>query len=183
MIRISCPNTRIPPFASRSCLSRVSAHGRQQWLMAVLLCLVLLGLLLAPLSQAAPPGMMVKATSHDFATLVTRLEQAIEDHDMGLVTRASASKGAANRGVTIPGNMVIGVYRNDFAVRMLNASVPAGIEAPIRFYLTENDDGTTTLSYRRPSAVFAPFESAELDAMATELDAIFAAIADQAVAD
>ncbi|WP_112055513.1 DUF302 domain-containing protein [Onishia taeanensis] len=145
--------------------------------------LMLLCLLVPPLSQAAPTGMVVKATPHDFATLVTRLEQAIEDHNMGLVTRASASKGAANRGVTIPGNMVIGVYRNDFAVRMLKASVPAGIEAPIRFYLTENGDGASTLSYRQPSAVFAPYESAELDAMAAELDAIFAAIAEQTVAD
>ena len=76
--------------------------------------------------------------------------------------------------------MVIGVYRNDFAVRMLEASVPAGIEAPLRFYLTENADGTATLSYRAPSAVFKPYGSAELDAMASKLDPIFARIAAQA---
>jgi uncharacterized protein (DUF302 family) len=69
--------------------------------------------------------------------------------------------------------MVVGVYRNDFAVRMLEASVPAGIEAPIRFYMTENPDGTASLTYRMPSAVFAPYESADLDAMAAELDEIW----------
>ena len=42
---------------------------------------------------------------------------------------------------------------------------------------TENADGTTTLTYREPSSVFAPYDNAEIDAMAKELDAIFARIA------
>ena len=90
---------------------------------------------------------------------------------------------ALARGVTIRGNAVIGVYRNDFAVRMLKASVPAGIAAPLRFYLFEREDGAATLVYRTPSAVFAPYGSADLDAMAEELDAVFAAIARAAVSD
>ena len=63
---------------------------------------------------------------------------------------------------------------------MLAASVPAGIEAPIRFYLTENADGTATLSYRRPGVVFAPYfegATADLKVVATELDTIFGQIA------
>ena len=126
------------------------------------------------------PGTQVITTKHDFKTMWDRLEAAIKANKMGLVTRASASFGAANRGVKIPGNAVFGVYRNDFAVRMLEASVPAGIEAPLRFYITENGDGTATLTYRLPSAVFKPYGSADLDAMAKELDAIFAKIAAEA---
>ena len=78
--------------------------------------------------------------------------------------------------------MVLGVYRNDFAVRMLEASIPAGIEAPIRFYVTENADGTASLTYRTPSALFAPYQDGgeALAALAGELDGIFAAIAGQA---
>jgi uncharacterized protein (DUF302 family) len=64
---------------------------------------------------------------------------------------------------------------------MLEASVPSGIEAPFRFYVTENDDGTASLSYRLPSAVFAPYGSAELDAMAGELDQIWQKIVDDTV--
>ncbi len=48
----------------------------------------------------------------------------------------------------------------------------AGIEAPLRFYLTESADGTATLTVQKPSATFAPYGSAELDAMAQELDAL-----------
>lgn len=129
------------------------------------------------------PGAQVIASGKSFADLRAALEAAIAANKMGLVTQASASAGAAGRGVTIPGNMVIGVYRNDFAVRMLKASVPAGIEAPLRFYLTENADGTATLTYRKPSAVFKPYGSADLDAMAAELDTIFASIAAAATSD
>jgi len=141
-------------------------------------------LLAAAPAHAAPEGTVVLATPHGFDTLVARLRQAVADNKMGLVSQASASAGAARRGVTIPGNYVAGVYRNDFAVRMLKASVPAGIEAPIRFYVTAEDDGTASLRYRPPSVVFAPYDDGgtALDDLAQELDVIFATIAKQAVA-
>jgi uncharacterized protein (DUF302 family) len=66
---------------------------------------------------------------------------------------------------------------------MLSASVAAGIEAPIRFYVTENSDGTATLSYKRPSFAFAPYLDEggnALRLLAAELDHIFARIADLA---
>jgi len=132
--------------------------------------------------NAAPyPGTEIRKTGFGFGALRSRLEAAIGKRGMFVVTSASASAGAKSRGLTIPGNLVIGVYRNDFAVRMLEASVPAGIEAPLRFYLTENADGTATLTYRRPSAVFAPYGSAALDKMAAELDLIWSKIVADAI--
>ncbi|MET4735607.1 uncharacterized protein (DUF302 family) [Thalassospira sp. MBR-102] len=126
------------------------------------------------------PGTVSIKSPHPFADLRARLEQAVEANGFVVVTRASASGGAAARGVEIPGNLVIGVFRNDYAVRMLEASVPAGMEAPLRFYVTENPDGTATLTYRKPTAVFAPYGVAALDAMAAELDPIWEQIARQA---
>jgi len=123
------------------------------------------------------PGFRVIDTPHGYGDLVTKLNGAIKENGMAAVTRASATKGAASLGVTIPGNMVVGVYHPKFAIRMLEASVPAGVEAPLIFYITENADGTASLSYRAPTAVFAPYGSAALDKMAGELDVIFAAIA------
>lgn len=129
---------------------------------------------------APRPGWSVIDTKLSFSALVERLESAVKGEKMGLVTAASASDAAKGAGFTIPGNRVVGVYRNDFARRMLAASVPAGIEAPIRFYVTENPDGTSTLSYKVPSTVFAPYLDEGKDALkslASELDAIFARIA------
>ncbi len=128
-------------------------------------------------------GVLVSKSQKNFKALFNDLDAAVRKHRMGVVSRASASMGAARRGIEIPGNGVYGVFRNDFAVRMLRASVAAGIEAPLRMYVTQNQDGTARLTYRRPSAVFKPYGSDELDAMAGELDIIFAKIAKDAVAD
>ncbi len=115
----------------------------------------------------------VVKTDLSFEALWDSLKEAIKANKMGIVAQACASCANKARGVTIPGNAVVMVYRPDFAVRMLEASVAAGIEAPLRFYLTENPEGTATLTYRKPSAVFAPYKSAKLDEMAKELDAIW----------
>lgn len=130
-------------------------------------------LLCAAAAVAAPPEVRSVSSRHGFDTLVERLRTAIAEQKMGLVAEASASRGAAARGVKIPGNAVLMVFRNDYAVRMLAASVPAGIEAPLRIYVTENADGTASVAYPLPSRVFAPYGSAALDEMARELDPVF----------
>ena len=132
-------------------------------------------------ADSALAGTLTLASPHNFQTLSARVEAAIKAQKMGLVATASASAGAAGRGVKIPGNAVLMVFRNDYAVRMLQASLNAGIEAPIRLYLTENPDGTASLSYRAPSTVFAPYHNAQLDAMAKELDPVFERIVQDAV--
>ena len=115
---------------------------------------------LAPIvafAQSAPalPGTHTVATPYGFDALAARLEKAIEANKMGLVAQASASRGAAARGVKIPGNAVLMVFRNDYAVRMLAASVPAGIEAPLRIYVTEDMDGKTSVSWRANSTRYS----------------------------
>ena len=136
-------------------------------------------------SIAPRAGWAVHDTGQGYAKLLDSLKAAIKAEGMYLVTQAGPTAAAKQRGITIPGNRVLGVYRNDYAVRALATSTAAMIEAPIRFYVTENEDGTATLSYRTPSAVFAPYldeGGAELSAIAAELDAIFAAISARAVA-
>ena len=155
-------------------------------LAAVLAGAVALGASWATAGSLTPrEGWAVHDTPFGYAELLRRLKAAVKAEKMIVVTQAGPTEAARRRGITIPGNRVVGVFRNDFAVRALRASVAAMIEAPIRFYVTENPDGTATLSYKRPSFVFAPYMDeggAELRAVATELDAIFAAIAARAVA-
>ncbi|MCG8669705.1 MAG: DUF302 domain-containing protein, partial [Pseudomonadales bacterium] len=130
-------------------------------------------------------GWQVFNTDIAYTDLVDRLKAAIKEEKMGLVTQASASAGAKGQGFDILGNRVMGVYRNDYARRMLDASMAAGIEAPIRFYIAENEDGGATLAWKTPSFVFAPYmdEGGEnLKELATELDGVFAKIAEKALA-
>lgn len=126
-------------------------------------------------------GMPEFKTSAPFLQAEKNLTKAIRKNKMGLVSKASATHGAAAIGVKIKGNRVFGVYHPRFAVRMLRASIPAGIEAPIRIYLYENADGTATITYKKPSDVFRPYGNPALDKMAAELDTIFAKIVKDAV--
>lgn len=139
---------------------------------------------MAPVAtRAGQPHLVNLPTHHDYKALLERLDRAVSAAQMTVVARASATVGAAQRGLTIPGNAVVMVFRNDFAVRLLAASVSAGIEAPLRFYVTEAADGAATLSYRRPSTVFAPYGVPAVDKIAMELDPIFERIAQDAAGD
>lgn len=145
--------------------------------------LVVFALSLFALSAAASPapreGWSVIETDMAYRELVDRVKEAARANGMAVVTEAGPTEAAAARGVSIPGNRVIGVFNNLFAVRMLAASEAAMIEAPVRFYVTEQPDGTATLSYKTPELVFSPYagDSPEVMKIATELDTIFAAIA------
>ena len=151
-----------------------------RWFLALLIVLSLA----TPLRAENPTpysGIKMVATGQPFDAFVDKLKAAIKSNKMGLVAEACAHCGAKSIGVTIPGNRVLMVYRPDFAVRMLEASEAAGIEAPLRLYLTEQPDGTAKLTYRLPSHVFGAYEVPALDEMAKELDGIIEKIVEDAV--
>ncbi len=136
----------------------------------------------ATASPAPRDGWSVIETTQTYDALIDRLKAAVAANKMGIVTQAGPTEAAKARGVTIPGNRVIGVFNNVYAVRMLAASEAAMIEAPVRFYITEQADGSATLSYKTPSLVFAPYtgDNPDVGVIAAELDGIFAAIAEAA---
>lgn len=145
-------------------------------------------MLFAGSAQALEPreGWVVLHSGKSFEDLVKAVNTVVETSELRIVSQASASAGAKMQGIDIPGNRVFGLYRNDYARRMLDASLAAGIEAPIRVYATENADGTSTLAYKTPSHVFAPYfdEGGDaLRALAAELDGVFDSVAKAAVAD
>lgn len=127
-------------------------------------------------------GTKVIDTGQPFAPFVKRLLGAVRANKMGVVAQACGTCGAKSIGVTIPGNRVIMVFHPKFAVQMLKASIAAGIEAPLRLYVTERPGGLARLTYRLPSHVFAPYGVGALDAMAKDLDGIFARIIRDAMA-
>jgi uncharacterized protein (DUF302 family) len=127
-------------------------------------------------------GWEIHTSDKAYQQLINDTKAAVKANKMGVVTEEGPTGAAKNRGVTIPGNRVIGVFNNVFAVKILGLSTAAMIEAPVRMYVTENKDGTATLSYKTPSFVFAPYDGGdELTALASEMDGIFATIAAAAV--
>lgn len=155
--------------------------------LSLLLVLTLTFCLAAMDARAQPAGLVLVKTPHSFATLEERVAAAIKSAGMLRVFKASASRAAKARGVDIPGDSVYGVFRNDFAVRMIRANPLAGTEAPILIHVMEQQDGTAALAYKTPSSVFEPYAVAGagaegLTTLAAELDAIFDAIVRQAAA-
>ena len=130
----------------------------------------------------ANDGYRIVKSSLDVAKLEERLKAAAEKNKMNIVNRASASDGAKARGIAIKADVVLGLYRNDFAVRMLASNVDAGIEAPIRLHLVEEADGSSTIRYSKPSTVFGKYPGEELRKVADELDVIFESIVKDTIA-
>ena len=78
-------------------------------------------------------GWAVYSSGKSYETLVDDTKAAVKENGLIVVTQAGPTKAAASRGITIPGNRVIGAFNNDYAVRVLETSTNAMIEAPIRF--------------------------------------------------
>lgn len=146
--------------------------------LAATLFLLPLPLVAEPLTQR--PGWRLIDTDTRYAELVAAVKLAIPAHGLNVVTEAGPTAAAAKLGTTLPGNRVIGAFHASYAIRVLPLSTAAMIEAPIRLYVTEDADGTATLSWKTPTHVFAPYmdEGGEaLGAIAAELDTVFEAIA------
>ncbi len=136
--------------------------------------------------MADRPGWRVIHTGLAYPALIDAVKAATKANMMGVATEASPTEAAKQLGVTIPGNRVIGVFNPKFAVRILPLSTAAMIEAPIRFYVTEDAGGRATLAWKTPSTVFAPYideAGPDLAAVAAELDGTFEAIATEATAE
>ena len=144
-----------------------------------LVAAAMLATLAMPAMAETASGYRIVPLKMPFAGLEEKLKSAIAKNKMNPVTRASASDGAKGRGITIRGDVVIGIFRNDFAVRMLEANVDAGIEAPVRLHLVEEPDGTTSIRYYSPSAMFGRYEGDKIKALGLELDPVI----EQIVAD
>lgn len=153
---------------------------------SLLLAVLLAGPAAAGELPDALPGWVIERTGHGYTELIEQVDAAVAASPLNVVTRASATVGAKSLGQEIPGNMVVGVFAPQFAIRLLETSVAAGIEAPLRLYITENTDGTATLSYKTAAHVLAPYAEEggqALTALAAELDIILEQIAEQAASE
>ena len=152
--------------------------------MRLVMLFLMVALMALPVKAENPApysGTKVIETGQPFDAFIKNLTAAIKANKMGIVGNACATCGAKRIGVTIPGNRVIMIFNPHFAVRMLKASEAAGIEAPVRLYVTEHPNGKARLTYRLPSHLFGAYKVPALDKMGKELDAIFARIVKQAL--
>jgi uncharacterized protein (DUF302 family) len=106
------------------------------------------------------------------AQVVELLLGGIEAEDMRVVAHINGQANAAKMGKEVPADQILEVFRPDYAIRVWQACKPAGHDIPLRIHVYE-DGEDVVVACRMPSEVFAPFGSTDLDAIGTELDAIF----------
>ncbi len=149
---------------------------------ALFIALVPLGPVAAQDSEAefvGPyPGTVSWQTDYNFHELVGRLQKSIAANGMTLVATTSAIGHGSN---VVSDNAVLLVFRNDYALRMVQANALAGMEAPIRLYVTAGADKKAAVTYRTPTSIFALYDSPKLDELAAEMDQVFAKIIDDAI--
>jgi len=101
-----------------------------------------------------------------------KLTAAIAAYPMGLVAHINGQANCAKKGVTVPADQILEVFRPDYAVKVWAAEKSAGFDIPLRIHLYEAN-GRTWVAHRPASTVFQPYANPALDALGGELDAIF----------
>jgi uncharacterized protein (DUF302 family) len=123
------------------------------------------------------PGTVSLASSYSLADAVRRVEKAVRANGLTLVQTVNSG----GRGQTAVS--VILVSSSDYWGRILKVNQLAGMEMPIRIYVTDTGNRTSAVIYRAPSSIFALYDSPELDRIATDLDQVFAKIVDDAIGE
>ncbi len=111
---------------------------------------------------------------------VEHLKAAVAAVPMGLVAHINGQANAARKGLTVDCDQILEIFRPDFAVRVWTARKEAGLDIPLRLHIYVRG-GRTTVAYRRPSRVFAPYGHPDLDTLGAELDTLFAEIVARAL--
>lgn len=101
-----------------------------------------------------------------------KLTAAIAAYPMGLVSHINGQANCWKKGVTVPSDQILEVFRPDYAVKVWIAEKAAGFDIPLRIHLYESN-GRTWVAHRTASTVFQPYANSTLDALGGELDTIF----------
>ncbi len=101
-----------------------------------------------------------------------KLIAAIAAYPMGLVAHANGQVNCAKKGIAVPADQVLEVFRPDYAAKVWAADKAAGIDIPLRIHLYEAD-GRTWVAHRPATEVFKSYVNPQLDVLGGELDVIF----------
>jgi uncharacterized protein (DUF302 family) len=112
------------------------------------------------------------AVSLPVAEAAEKLVAAIAAFPMGLVAHADGQANCAKKGIAVPADQVLEVFRPDYAIKVWAADKVAGIDIPLRIHLYEAD-GRIWVAHRPASEVFKPYVNPQLDVLGSELDVIF----------
>ena len=113
-------------------------------------------------------------SAYGFDETVSRAKETIEGKQMMVVFTTDHQAMLRMVGIESKGMVGIEFFHPRYGKMVHENDRKAGIEMPLRLVVMETPDGKATLSYYKPSSVFAKYQG--LGNMAGELDAVFGAI-------
>jgi uncharacterized protein (DUF302 family) len=119
--------------------------------------------------------MITFTVSLDADTAAAKLTAAAQAVPMGVLAHLNGQANCAKKGINVPADQILEIFRPDFAIRVWKAHKPAGIDIPLRIHLYDME-AKTMVSFRTAKEVFAPYAKPELDAIAADIDTLFAGI-------
>jgi uncharacterized protein (DUF302 family) len=104
-------------------------------------------------AQEPLPNVTTLPSAHDFATTVERLEQAIADEGLTLLTTIDHAANAANVELELRPTTVF-LFGNPRAGTPLMQAAPTfGLDLPQRMLVWENEDGDVFATWRAPTVL------------------------------
>ena len=119
--------------------------------------------------------MISQRLSIDVDEAVRRLMKGIAAAPLALVSHINGQANAAKRGLCVPADQILEVFRPDFAVRVWAANKSAGIDIPLRIHVYDAG-GTTVVAHRPPSEIFSVYSNPALDEVAADLAPLLARV-------
>jgi uncharacterized protein (DUF302 family) len=104
--------------------------------------------------------------------VVKTLVESIAAAPLALVAHINGQANAAKRGLSVPPDQILEVFRPDLAVRVWEADKRAGIEIPLRIHVYESA-GRAVVSHRPPSEIFGRYDNAALNEISRDLAPLF----------
>ena len=103
------------------------------------------------LAQEPLPGILTLSSGDDFATTTERLEGAIADEGLTLLTTIDHAANAENVGLELLPTTVFLFGNPEAGTPLMQAASTFGLDLPQRMLVWENEDGDVFVTWRDPT--------------------------------
>lgn len=127
---------------------------RKQWLLLYLLCFSLY-------TFGQTKDMLSVKSNYPVKTTVARLEAAIQEKGLSLFAVIDHAAAAEKAGLSLRPTTLVIFGNPKVGTLLMQSDQRMGIELPLKFLVTENEDGTVSINYNNPEGFAADYSLAD----------------------
>jgi uncharacterized protein (DUF302 family) len=127
-------------------------------------------------------GLVTRASTHDFATTLSRLTSAIASKGLTLFAIVDHADGAEIAGLELRPTTLVIFGNAKGGTPLMQAAQTAGIDLPLKILIWQDDKGATQLGYNDPAWIAAR-HGAQVPETVAALSGALAALAAHAAGD